>query len=510
PANMPKFDSEMVYPDSSLAGIVRDSTCWRRRWMPARTPCASSMSALRSAGTNRPSSVSTAMPTSTCGCSVRESDCPSNQALSAGTALHAATIARIRRAVMSCLPIHACRSASSTSVVGTTCACASAMTRAMFRRTPLSCSGWPVAATPGGWVRMGLPEAETGPLCPPDVGAAMAASFWSGAPPVPAACPEELAAVAAPTGADPSAAACFTSAMVTVPSGPVARTRVMSTLSLRAIARTAGIAWTPPTATAASACTFAGLCIAPPTVPAASRASPLGAGAPSSEIAPPSSEATTLSSGAGSSLPTLCPPPPWWWPVSWPSARCGRFGSTSNSASMVPVTITSPGPPASLSTLPETGEGTSTTAFAVSMDTRFSSRRMVSPSLTYHSTMVASGRPSPRSGRRNFLLIGTASLRVGQGALRRGDDLLHAGEELHLQAEQRDVGVVAGDALDRGDQVVHAFLGQARGDLGSEAGGPGGLVHDHAAAGLGHRLGDGVEVERGQRGDVDDFRADAF
>src|SRR5690606_27906912 len=250
------------------------------------------------------------------------------------------------------------------------------------------------------------------------------------------------------------------------------------------------------------------LCIAPTTVPASSRASPLGAGAPSSEIAPPSSEATTLSSGAGSSLPTLWPPPPWWWPVSWPSARCGIEGSTSNSASMLPVAITSPAAPASLSTLPETGEGTSTTALAVSIETRFSSSRMVSPSLTYHSTMVASGRPSPRSGRRNFLLM-SASLRVGEGALGRRDDLVHAREVLHLQAEQRDVGVVAGDALDRGDQVEHALLGQARGDLGAEARGLRGLVHDHATAGLGHRLGDGVEVQRGQGGDVDDLGADA-
>ena len=63
----------------------------------------------------------------------------------------------------------------------------------------------------------------------------------------------------------------------------------------------------------------------------------------------------------------------------------------------------SPAPPASFRILPDTGEGRSTTAFAVSIDTRFSSRRIVSPSLTYHSTMVASGRPSPRSGSRNFL-----------------------------------------------------------------------------------------------------------
>src|ERR1700757_3801853 len=55
------------------------------RLIAARKPVASSTSALRSAGTNRPSSVSTAMPMSTCGCSVRTSFSPSNHALSAGT-----------------------------------------------------------------------------------------------------------------------------------------------------------------------------------------------------------------------------------------------------------------------------------------------------------------------------------------------------------------------------------------------------------------------------------------
>src|SRR5690606_13099599 len=61
----------------------------------------------------------------------------------------------------------------------------------------------------------------------------------------------------------------------------------------------------------------------------------------------------------------------------------------------------SPAPPASLSTLPEHGAGTSTTAFAVSIETSGSSSRTVSPTLTCHSTISASGRPSPRSGSRN-------------------------------------------------------------------------------------------------------------
>ena len=177
-------------------------------------------------------------------------------------------------------------------------------------------------------------------------------------------------------------------------------------MSLRASARTAGIALTPPTVLACSLRTASEDCIAPTTVPLSWRGSPFGAGAPSSSIAPPSSEATTRSSGAGSSLPTPFPgwPPPWWWPVSWPSARCGIDGSTSNSASIAPVVMTSPAAPASFSTLPETGEGTSTTALAVSIETSASSSLIVSPTFTVHSTMVASGRPSPRSGRKKVFL----------------------------------------------------------------------------------------------------------
>lgn len=82
-----------------------------------------------------------------------------------------------------------------------------------------------------------------------------------------------------------SAAACFTSCMVTVPSGPLARTRAMSMPSFFAIARTAGTALTPPTAIAASLRTESPTCIAPTTVPASglaaasAGASAVGAGA---------------------------------------------------------------------------------------------------------------------------------------------------------------------------------------------------------------------------------------
>src|SRR5690554_2562616 len=46
------------------------------------------------------------------------------------------------------------------------------------------------------------------------------------------------------------------------------------------------------------------------------------------------------------------------------------------------------------------------------------------------------------------------------GAPGRLDHALDARQVLHFQPEQRDVGIGAGDALDRGDQVEHRFLGR--------------------------------------------------
>ena len=66
----------------------------------------------------------------------------------------------------------------------------------------------------------------------------------------------------------------------------------------------------------------------------------------------------------------------------------------------------------------------------------------------------------------------------------------------------------AGDALDRATRSnMHSSAQRAA--TGVEAGGLRRFVHDHAAAGLGDRFGDRGEVQRFERGDVDDFRADA-
>lgn len=70
--------------------------------------------------------------------------------------------------------------------------------------------------------------------------------------------------------------------------------------------------------------------------------------------------------------------------------------------------------------------------------------------------------------------------------------------------------VVTGDAFDRRHQVVHRLFGQTCGDFRAETGSARGFLHDHAAAGLGNRFGNGVEVQRAQRGHVDDFGTDAF
>ncbi len=63
--------------------------------------------------------------------------------------------------------------------------------------------------------------------------------------------------------------------------------------------------------------------------------------------------------------------------------------------------------------------------------------------------------------------------------------------------------MVAADPQDGGLQVVEAALGDPGGDLGARAEEDGRLVHDDQAAGLLHRLLDGVEVDRRDRAEVE-------
>src|SRR5690348_7327126 len=167
----------------------------------------------------------------------------------------------------------------------------------MLRRTPFSCSGWPVACTDGGVVRIGLPDWDNVLLVPSPAGRGWRAAPGEGtglaepSPPVPLPEGEGRAAV-------PAAAAFFTSCIVTTPPAPVAWTRARSTLSFLAIARTAGTALTPPTLPACSVRTSLLLETAPTTVPSSSRSA-----VPPFLISPPSSDAITLSPLAGAGAP---------------------------------------------------------------------------------------------------------------------------------------------------------------------------------------------------------------
>ena len=84
-----------------------------------------------------------------------------------------------------------------------------------------------------------------------------------------------------------------------------------------------------------------------------------------------------------------------------------------------------------------------------------------SPSLTCQLTISASGKPSPRSGRLNVVIV--RDLRTGycstNVARTRVDDARDARDVVVFEPEERHHRVVAGDALDRRLQVVQPVLG---------------------------------------------------
>ena len=90
---------------------------------------------------------------------------------------------------------------------------------------------------------------------------------------------------------------------------------------------------------------------------------------------------------------------------------------------------------------PEYGEGTSTTAFAVSIDTSGWSSLTVSPTLTCQPTISASGRPSPRSGRLNVVMKHRSRVVMPadlQRVAHRGDD---ARDARHVLYSRRNSGM---------------------------------------------------------------------
>src|SRR5690606_32705746 len=118
------------------------------RSSPARRSTSARLATSRSTGTNSPSGVSTAMPRSTRLSTRRPRAWGSYQTLRAGSARHAATMARISRRVTSPPGYQAPMSASSVTVTSATSAWAWAMARAMARRGPRRAPTGPASASP--------------------------------------------------------------------------------------------------------------------------------------------------------------------------------------------------------------------------------------------------------------------------------------------------------------------------------------------------------------------------
>src|SRR5437899_7533348 len=255
-------------------------------------------------------------------------------------------------------------------------------------------------------------------------------------------------------------AARSTSSRVIVPPGPVACTRLRSTSSLRASARTAGRTWR------------------------------VRAGAGSITV---SAAGAAFSSRSSS-------------PTTVPVSSCAP---SANSTSGAPTLTRSPLPPNSRAMRPRCGEGTSTTALSVSTETSGWSTTTRSPSLTCQVTISASSRPSPRSGSRNCRMADSLSAELTHFA-GRGHDAADRRHVMLLEPRQRDDGVIAGDTDYRSEQRGKSPLRDERGDFSTEAAGARRFVDDDAASGLRHRSEHGLLVIGLEGGKVDDLRIDVL
>ena len=173
--------------------------------------------------------------------------------------------------------------------------------------------------------------------------------------------------------------------------------------------------------------------------------------------------------------------------------------------SSAPTASICPTSPPSASTRPATGDGISTVALSVITSASAWSSATVSPALTCQATSSTSAMPSPRSGiLMTWVWPSQASIaRRSAAATRAGPGKV--GPFLRMRVGR----VPAGHALDRRLQVVEAMLLHQRRQLGAEAAGARGLVHDDAAAGLLHRRDDGRQVQRPEAAQVDDLGVDA-
>src|SRR4051794_29441212 len=203
----------------------------------------------------------------------------------------------------------------------------------------------------------------------------------------------------------------------------------------------------------------------------------------------PGAEPGTSTEGAGADAPpsALSPPPP---PVP-------ADASVSTAMIGVPTSTVWPSGTNSSATTPANGVGSSTSDLAVSISTTMSLVRTVSPGLTFQVTISASVSPSPTSGRRNcFTSDMSCPSSVGERAVDGVEHTIEVRQELLLELARRVRQVEPADAQHRRLEVVEAALGQPRRDLGAHAQEGRRLVHDDEPAGLLHRRGDGVDVQR--------------
>ncbi len=342
---MPKFDRVMVGSFMSAGDTLRLRVASLMRFRSSRSCWAFLLSTRRRIGTISPSGVSTAMARSTRSWMVRSSFSPSYQALSSGSARQPATMARTMRTVMSWPGIQPWMSASSKSVHSATSLRDLVMLACMARRGPRRGSATPYFTS----VRFaGTSQRAAGA-----------------------------------EGADAPPWARRTSSSVTVSFLPVACTPARSTPSSLALMRTEG-----------SAFTRTGSCFCFLRMMAVSATTALLVGTLPTTVPLSSAMGVVfLASGAA-----------FWAAASSFLAGAAPSPAMSKSTRAEWVGMMSPALPWSFAILPLQGEGTSTTAFAVSTDSSGWSTLTVSPSFTCQLTISASCRPSPKSGRLNVFI----------------------------------------------------------------------------------------------------------
>src|SRR5438105_11629357 len=140
-----------------------------------------------------------------------------------------------------------------------------------------------------------------------------------------------------------------------------------------------------------------------------------------------------------------------------------------------------------------------TTAFAVSTSHSGAFTSTCAPSSTRHATSCASVKPSPRSGSRKVCSA------IGERHVRCLEDSIDVREVQLLEAGGRIGRVHGPDPGDRRLEQVEAVVGDARGNLATEAAKDGGLVDDDRPMCLAQRVNDGCHIEWRQGAKVDDL-----